>query len=353
MIRNIVEVLRNKSLTTLSQDNHVRLAIAYNSVAARFVERSIKKPLNNIVNCGLPLVYISQPPRSGGTLLRSIFDVHPLCCVFPHELSWQKNGFHWESSLDQFKSPRSAYRLLYDRWIDPAIVRGISRKYPFHFNRQLQKKIFFDDDIQNLHPTENRIWLDKYMTSFFNAWVDYRNLYGQNNKFCIAFCPWNFVSTDEIERFYNFYPDGFRIQVIRNPLGWWASERNYGSSKKRLCDYLESRWIRSITVGMQAREMFPERYILVSFDQMIRRPEYSLTKLCAKLDLPFDRKMLVPTINEIPTTANTSFGIGQVGFDASVLDRWRSHLPEEEVDEIKEGAMHLYEESLSKCVNSE
>ncbi len=132
-----IELLRNLSLRHLSPQTHLRLARRYNRVAAAIVELHNRKSLDSVVNCGLPLVYISQPPRTGGTLLRSLFDGHPSCFVFPDELGWQRNGFDWDASLERATSARQAYALLYDPAIEQCIVSGVKKRYPFRFNRHL------------------------------------------------------------------------------------------------------------------------------------------------------------------------------------------------------------------------
>jgi hypothetical protein len=198
---------------------------------------------------------------------------------------------------------------------------------------------------------QKRHWLDRYLTSFFNAWVDYQGLYGPNKKFCVAFCPYNIRSIKETAGFFHYYPDGFRIHVVRNPLAWWASIKEYGSSKKDLDHYL-GHWLESVKIGLQAVELYPKRYILVSFDRLIEDLEKSLRKICERLDLCFDNKMLFPTINNMPAISNTSFGEGQRGIDKSVLEKWKLILTPAEIDKVKTRTDEIYEKILSKCINN-
>lgn len=156
--------IRNLALNNLSASHYRSLALFTNDILARFKEIKIKKPMTQIVKCDYPLIYISQPPRSGGTLLRNLFDGHFQCFVFPHELGWQKNGFDWRDRLEK-ESARKIYKLLSNRWVPHAIVHGIERRHPFLFNRRLQRKIFFENQKQKNLTT--RDWLDKYFTSFF------------------------------------------------------------------------------------------------------------------------------------------------------------------------------------------
>ena len=55
---------------------------------------------------GLPLVMISQAPRSGGTLLAQLFDGHPDLLVFPHELKWGGQIKHAWPKVDPADGPQ-------------------------------------------------------------------------------------------------------------------------------------------------------------------------------------------------------------------------------------------------------
>jgi len=338
------ERLRRFAMRHLSQSRYVEFAAIYNEFASCVKELRMRKPLDRLIDCGLPLIYISQPARSGGTLVRNLFDGHPECHVFPHELSWQKNGYSWDDSLT---IGLRSFHVLRDKWLGHAIVNGLDKRIPFYFKRRLQKQIFLQG--KKRHP---RSVLDRYFTSFFNSWVNYQNLCSRGKKYCVAFCPSNLQSVDEIERFFKIYPEGFRIQVVRNPLGWWASEKAYGSRQnKRLRVYLGQRWVSSVETGIQARQLYPENYILVSYDGLVERPEQSLRELCDKTGIAYNEVMLCPTINCSPRLSNTSFGEGTFSIDSSSLPRWRESLSSEEIDTISDKTDSLYKEALSWCVN--
>ena len=181
--------------------------------------------------------------------------------------------------------------------------------------------------------------------------MNYQNFDISDKKYCVAFCPRIVESSDEIKGFFSYYPDGFHIQLVRNPLGWWASEKRYGSSSKNIEDYLEKRWVASLKIGLQVADLYPNRYLLVGYDEIIKNPERSLRKICEKLGLSFDYKLLVPTINNMPTISNTSFGNGKSGIDGSTLDRWKKYLADYEIEKIENKTAQLYEEGISKCIN--
>lgn len=344
------ERLRKSSITYLSVQYHSYLAYCYNFVAARIMECRFEQPDRGIIDCGHPLIYISQPPRCGGTMLRNLFDGHPKCHVVPHELSWEKNGYHWNAFLDEFKTSSKIYKLLFDKWIDHAIVNGIDKKYPFSFNRRTQKKLFSIKD-QHKCMTDARYWLNQYLTSFFNAWYDYHGIYEDDKKYCVAFCPWTFIKHKRIQRYFNIYPDGYRIQLIRDPFSWWASEKRYDGTLKKLEDHLESHWINPVRDGLLLQKKYPTRYLLVSFNDIIRSPLYSMKTICNVMGLPFNENLLIPTINGRKRISNTSFGNGKIGIDTSVLSKWKDYLTKMEILEIGTIAEELYNDALVSCLN--
>lgn len=343
---SLFSAVREQLQRRLSRSTYVKIAGLYHTCLARLVERSRSRGTNAIVSCSQPLIYISQPPRSGGTLLRNLIDGHPLLHAFPHELSWEKNGYRWEGlgALDG----RSVYDWLYDRWLDGAIVQGLDKELPFEFNRTFQKRLFFQ--LANSSVDSDREWLDIYMTSFFNAWTDYQGLYGEK-RFTVAFCPWNLESIALIDRFFRVYPSGFRIHVIRNPLGWWASEKKYGEKTKQLGDYLNDRWMKSTEIGLHLHEKYPQSYILVHFDDLVRRPEHSMCSIANRIGVNYTPLLTKPTINRIARSSNTSFGSGTRGLDFSVLNRWRGFLTDREIDLVRETADSLYQKAIGSCIN--
>ncbi len=340
--------LRNKIrsffLHNLDKNVYKKLAERYNDFTANYKEFKYRKTFDqDIVNCNYPLVYISQPPRCGGTITRNLFDGHPLFYVFPYELSWEKNGYHWEETLGINKS---TLHVLKDKWISHAINHGFDKQIPFYFNRDTQRRIFL-----NQQSNSSREVLGAYFTSFFNAWINYQNLRG-DKKYCIAFCPWTIIDKDSVDRFFNIYPDGYRIHIIRNPLAWWASEKSYEkNSVKDINDYLESHWIFSTNMALYLYKNYPGKYILVDYDQLIKHTQNSMGQICHALNVPFDSALLVPTLNNTQRASNTSHGKQKTSIDTSSLDKWQDLLDKSEVEIIKRKALDLYKRALEHVVN--
>ncbi|MGF1452190.1 MAG: sulfotransferase [Opitutales bacterium] len=354
--QTLKESIRRNLLNRFGQDEFRALSRQINVVRAGVAQRNVRKPLTYTVDCDLPLIYVSEPPRSGGTLLRSLLDGHPACHVFPHEISWEKNGFRWASGFPAGASPRAIFARLRDQWTDHFFVNGIDRLYPFYFNRSLQRKVFLERTSREGFPGTVRAYLGAYLTSFFNAWVDYQNLYKPDRQYVCAFCPWPVETTPEqVESFFKVYPDGYRLQVLRHPMGWWASFRNFhlaaNEPQRKVAEHFPERWKRAAEIGLQMAERYPDRYLILSFDDLVRNPEASLQALCKRLELPFADSLRTPSINEIPKRSNSSYSEGTYGFDPEVLERWRSVLSAEEISEVDALSKDLYEPLRARAVN--
>ena len=70
--------------------------------------------------------------------------------------------------------------------------------------------------------------------------------------------------------------------------------------------------------------------------------------LAERVGIDFHPCMLEPAINNIPKKSNSTHSSGKFGFDAKVLERWKTILPETEVIRIKE----LVGEDYSNLVNA-
>lgn len=81
-------------------------------------------------------------------------------------------------------------------------------------------------------------------------------------------------------------------------------------------------WFRVLRLHRRYQRLYPDRYYLSRYEDLIANPKTSLQKLCDFVGIDFTDEMLQQTV------INSSFlPRGQVqGFNASTLERWREHL---------------------------
>ena len=307
--------------------------------------------LESPVRVNQPMILISQIQRSGGTLLSRLLDAHPACFAHPYELSWGRpEKWHWPSIACSNGSAGTTFGQLDQEWVRRLAKKGYYKKgpikktgkYPFIFDYRLQKSLF-----KHLHTSNNgvRTALDSYLTSFFNAWLDYQNLYQPDKKFVTSFIPRLLMFPDSLERFGRDYPDGFIISSVRHPAGWYASAiqhkyDQYGSPE-RILEY----WIQSTRAILAAKQQLGDRLIPIDFETLVADPAAFMQRVCRRTGLPWHSILTEPTFNGMPVKSNSHYeNVSHVDPDAG--RRFEEVLPGETIGRIEEIAGDLHREAL-------
>lgn len=307
--------------------------------------------LENPVRVDQPMILISQIQRSGGTLLSRLFDAHPACFAHPYELSWGRpEKWHWPAIGSGNDRAGTTFTRLDQDWVRRLAKKGYYKKgpikqtgkYPFVFDYSLQKILFKELHAKN---KDARASLDDYLTSFFNAWLDYQNLYQPDKKFVTSFIPRLLMFPDSLERFRHDYPDGFIISSVRHPAGWYASaikhKYDQHGSPERILDF----WMRSTRAIIEAKHQLGDRLILIDFESLVADPAAFMRRVCGRTGLPWDHTLSAPTFNGMPVKSNSHYeNVTHVDPDAG--RRYQDALPTEAVEGIEQIAGDLHREAL-------
>jgi hypothetical protein len=300
-----------------------------------------------------PLVLISQIQRSGGSLLSQLFDGHPELDAHPHELkigfprkyTWPKlnlddNPNHWfetlfeTSVLDHFKA---GYKK----------QKNLDETFLFLFLPSLQNEIFLHY-FETIEAITLRDVFDAYMTSYFGAWINNQNSFGQK-KYITAFTARLSMEKENMEAFFEIYPDGRLISVIRDPKNWYPSAARhrpsvYGDIREAL-----SLWEKSAGAMLWNKEKFGDRVCILTFEDLIGKTESVMRHLSNFLAIRFDDSLLMPTFNKFPIKANTSFEARHHGIISSTLNRYQT-LSKKELDLIDQMSKDLHRQVLSLAI---
>ena len=283
---------------------------------------------DNVGHVTSPLALISQIQRSGGSLLSQLFDGHPEIHPHPQELKLgYKKKYVWPR-IDLNDNPERWFRILFE---DIVIRHGkdgfkkgkkARKSFPFVFNPYLQKRLFIEY-IGSMQPLTVRTVFDAYMTSYFGAWLNNQNHMGRK-KFVTAFTPRLSTKQENMDLFFDIYPDGFLISVMRDPKNWFPSAsrhypKRYGEITKAL-----DQWNESTRSMVRNKKKYGDRVCIISFEDLIQRTESVMRYLARFLDIRFDDILLTPTYNKIPIKSNTSFKREDPGIMSSVLDRYKT-----------------------------
>jgi len=325
-------------------------------VTDRALERALKPRRDNVVPVREPLVLICQAQRSGGTLLARLFDAHPQVHAHPHELLiGYPKPYRWpELPLDE--DPEVWFAKLKEGYLSTLFVKGrravplkapgekTRSAYPFILPPELQRLVFLDEVARRSPIGSEREILDCYMTSLFNAWLDYAGLRLPGKRWVVAFSPrraWG----DGLDRFFSIYPDGRLVSILRDPRGWFASA--LGRDPDAEPEALLELWKRSAREMLEADRRAADRFRVLRFEELVLHTEAEMRDLAGWLGIDFDERLAVPTFNGYPVGPNSSYEMRETGVVSEPVDRHRDLLSDEQQDLIRRECEELYEQALA------
>ena len=292
-----------------------------------------------------PLALISQVQRSGGSLLSQLFDGHPELHAHPHELKIGYPKKYMWPKIDLNENPERWLEILFEDKVIEHYKGGYKKErkqdevFPFIFMPSVQKKVFLKY-LRSVDSITLRDVFDAYMTSYFGAWINNQNRYGQK-KYVTAFTPRLAMIEDNMESFFEVYPDGRLLSVVRDPKNWYPSavkhrSNVYGDIRKSI-----DLWKTSAEAALRNKKKYGERVCIVKFEDLVSRTEVIMVYMADFLKINFDDILLVPTFNKSPIRANTSFNDEQHGIVSSTLSRYKM-LSEEELKIIEAMTEDIY-----------
>jgi Sulfotransferase family len=298
----------------------------------------------NIVRVDQPLALICQAQRSGGTLLNTLFDGHPQCHVHPHELRIGDRAAHTWPRLKPTDGAETWFSKLQEEQLGILYVKGRRKvplkaqgdkskamgSYPFILPPAFLRRLFMDE-VARRNPESERDVLNCYLTALFNAWVDNQNLVGPEKRWVVTFSPrraWG----EGLRRFFKLYPDGRLISILRDPWSWYTSAQ--GRDPDADPEDLLAAWNRSSTEMLTAARRYPDRVMIVRFEELLLDTETAMRRLAGFLEIAFDPQLLVPTFNRYPVGANSSYEVRDIGVVAEPTTRFEQLLSREQREMI-------------------
>ena len=300
-----------------------------------------------------PLALISQVQRSGGTLLSQLFDGHPELHAHPHELKIGYPTKYTWPKLDLKDDPSRWLETLFEYSVLSHFKKGYKKEkkrddaFLFLFLPSVQREIFLDY-LGSLGSLTLRDVFDAYMTSYFGAWLNNQNSSG-HKRFITAFTARLSMNRDNMESFYETYPDGRLISLIRDPKNWYPSAIRH---KPRICRDIQEGvdlWKKSAQSMLLNKERYGDRVNIITFEDLISKTESVMRYLAEFLEIKFDNILLEPTFNKYPIRANTSFEADKSGIINSTLNRYKT-LAQDELRFVESMTKEMYKEVLRLAI---
>jgi hypothetical protein len=315
-----------------------------------------KTDLSQLVPVKVPIALISQIQRSGGSLLSQLFDFHPQLHAHPHELKTGYPKKYIWPDINLSQSPNRWFNILFEESVIRHLQEGYKKEpssattFPFIFVPYLQKKIFFSF-FKQLDSIQLRDVFNAYMTSYFGAWIDNKN-YNGDKKYITGFTPRLSETKLNMEMFFNIYPDGRLISIIRNPKNWFPSalRHNRKIKKDKYSDIhiALGQWKQNTGAMIRNKEVFKEKVCIIRFEDLIQKTERVMKHLSQFLEIEYNKILLMPTFNGIPIAANTSFDENKEGILSNTVERHKT-LSSREIGIIEQETGDLYDRVLKQA----
>ena len=258
-----------------------------------------------------PLALISQIQGSGGSFLNHLFDGHPELHTHPHELMIGYPEKHHWPKIDLNDRPENWFGILFEdivsKYNQEGYVKGKEDRetFPFVFIPALQKKIFLDymDSVQSITA---RDVCNGYLTSYFGAWLNNQN-YNGLKKFITAFNQKLATTRENMESFFEVYPDGRLISLIRDPKNWFPFVRTQWPKRYEDVSLALNQWNECAQAMLWNKETYGDRVCLIKCEDLLSKTEAVMRYLADFLGIEFDDILLRPTFNTLPMKVNTNF----------------------------------------------
>jgi hypothetical protein len=271
--------------------------------------------LQHISPVTAPLALVSQLSCSGGLLLTRLLDGHSKLHACPHAFAVNApNKGSWPK-IDIKGEPEEWLNIFFKAVAVTGIREGFKQgdednaRFPFIYLPILERQLFIKY-LESVQPLNMRHVFDAHMTACFGAWLNYQN-HGPDKKFITAYAPGLTMQNEAINNFFEIYPDGRLISIIRDPVHWFASASKrepqiYGDIESAL-----GHWKKSVRGIMETREKYGDRICIIQFDSLIDRTESVMRHLANFLGITYEDVLLKPTFNGIPIQPSENIKTGR------------------------------------------
>ena len=259
--------------------------------------------LQHISPVTTPLALVSQFSCSGGPLLTQLLDGHSRLYAYPCASAVDAPGNDLWPTIDIEGQPIEWFNII-TKALPISGLRESSRqgeednaRFPFIFLPILQKQIF-NKYLQSVQPLNTRHVFDAHMTACFGAWLDYQN-HGLDKKFVTVYAPGLSSQNQVGNSFFEIYPDGRLIAIIRDPVHWFVSASRFEPQIYGDIESALNHWQESVRIATRIRKKFEDRVCLIKFEDLVSQTESVMRFLSEFLGIPYEDNLLQPTFNGI------------------------------------------------------
>jgi hypothetical protein len=250
------------------------------------------------------LIMISAMYENGGNTTHRHLDGHPQLHVYPFE-SQVGTGYN-----NDFLA---SYLPIRYRWPEFPTEGNASSDYEAFWDEELKtllrapgrskfrecglvmdeakRKARFIEIVGELGRSRASL-VEAFYRSTFDTWENIQRT--GKEKFAVGYNPVQVLDADKI---LTDFPEGHMIHVVRNPYAGFADQfrRPFPPSLHR---YAHT-WAYAQMLALTYRDMFPGRFHIVRFEDLVGNKEQTIRTLLDGLGLEFSEKCLAPSFNGV------------------------------------------------------
>jgi hypothetical protein len=250
-------------------------------------------------------VFVAGPDRSGTTLMFALLASHPDMCMVRRTNMW---------------------RYFYRRYGDLADQENLDRclNDMVHYRR-----------MRHLEPDADRI-----RQEFRLGAPSYGRLFAlfhRHNAERVGKIRWGDKSL-HTEHFaddvFDEFPAARILHLVRDPRDRYASVRRRNGKNVSRVGAATGRWLRSVRAARRNMATYPDQYMIVRYEDLVRDPEATMRSACEFVGVEYSSRML--SMDDVPEHrdrgGNSSFGDFEPGvISVRGIGRFREVLPPADV----------------------
>lgn len=263
----------------------------------------------------LPFFFILGRPRSGTTLLRTLFDAHPNAAV-PLECAFIVN-----------MSQKYAH------------IHTWSKQTLLDYYTDLQTHIKFDTWNMDLEQLKDALLKCEGEISFQEVckivYLNYKSVFPKQEIKLIG--DKNPVYATYTQKLLKLFPDSKYIHLVRDPRDNIISLKNV-DFEGPFSALLAYRWKHSAEKLFNIKKKLPEKFYTIRYEDLVREPQRYYAEMCEFLALPYNEQVF--DFYKKQDEALKQFNNEKVmkyhksllsPINVSKIDLWKTQLPELEI----------------------
>jgi len=283
-------------------------------------------------------IFISGVSRTGSTLLLKILNKSPGIAIcrenyfLGHQIPWEGIRYTIKRKVSDLSDDANVYKLI--EFLYDGDFKRSNQAYWWWLRKKTKRETLLQRVLAGPDRSDRMIFA--IMMEIHGDWLQQKKanacdspILGEKTPSHIYYVP----------TLLEWFPNSKIIHTFRDPRGIFASElrrrrKEHASNfpYKQLHQtgplftlyiLLQTTyvWLRAAKLHFKYEKLYPDRYCLLKFEDLVANPEQRIKQLCDFLEVDFQEAMLEQKV------VSCGFRQGQAGFDKQAAERWKEVNP--------------------------